>query len=141
MNAEQAIDCIKTTILPFIDEIKASETNVKLLWDGAKPHIAANVTQFLEDNDINYYKFGGHPINHECGYPPNSPDMNPIELIFGILQQQVSIRHPQTINELQKVVEEEWKNISVNTIRACYERLKKVIPYVISNNGDIYSEK
>ena len=45
------------------------------------------LAKFLEENQINYYGFGGNPINYECGYPPNSPDMNPIELIFGILEE------------------------------------------------------
>ena len=99
------------------------------------------LAKFLDENQINYYGFGGNPINYECGYPPNSPDMNPIELIFGILEEGVSKRHPQTISELKEIVEEEWEKITIETIRKCFKRLQKVMPYVSSHKGDIYFEK
>ena len=51
-------------------------------------------------------------------HPPNSPDLNPIEGIWLILKERVRQRTWHSIAELKQVVQEEWRKIDQNEIRA-----------------------
>jgi hypothetical protein len=44
-------------------------------------------------------------------WPANSPDLNPIELLWSVLKAAVRKFHPQTIDELKAVLQAAWKSI------------------------------
>ena len=50
------------------------------------------------------------------GWPARSPDLNPIERLWAILQVRVSRHSPRTIDELEAAVLEEWAAVSTATI-------------------------
>ena len=50
-------------------------------------------------------------------WPSMSPDLNPIEHLWGILKRQVEHHSPSSIQVLNKVVLEEWKKIDVAICR------------------------
>ena len=54
----------------------------------------------MDENKIDYIPCGGVPINENNEYPPNSPDMNPIENVFGYWQSQILHQNPQNMEEL-----------------------------------------
>ena len=62
----------------------------------------------MDDKKINYVPYGGKPVETLNGYPPNSPDLNPIENVFSYWDKQVSERKPQNIDELIKIVKGKW---------------------------------
>ena len=56
-------------------------------------------------------------------WPPCSPDLNPIENIWGILKSKVWSRFPRTVDELWKVAQEEWDLIPQQTIQSLIESM------------------
>ena len=52
------------------------------------------------------------------GWPPNSPDLSPIEQIWAIIKKRISSYEtfPKTKEELRDAVLREWNNISQETI-------------------------
>ncbi len=76
-------------------------------------------------------KYGEVPIILQ--WPPQSPDLNPIENLWNELKLRVRKRLPQTLNELEKFVLEEWEQIPDDHIKNYCEsfedRLKKVIEF------------
>jgi hypothetical protein len=40
------------------------------------------------------------------GWPPDAPDLNPIEMIWGIIKARVEKLRPQTIKELPRTIQE-----------------------------------
>ncbi len=64
-----------------------------------------------------------------------SPDLNPIEHLWGILKRNVEERKVSTIHQLSDVVMEEWKRTPVATCEALVNSMLKRVKAVLENNG------
>ncbi len=64
-------------------------------------------------------------------WPSNSPDLNPIENLWAIVKRNVELRQPKNLSELERFLEEEWKNIPnsllINLVDSMSQRCKEVI--------------
>lgn len=73
-----------------------------LMDDNARPHRARVVTQYLQGETI-----------QRMDWPARSPDLNPIEQAWDMLQRRILSRNPQprTRQELANMLEQEWQQI------------------------------
>ena len=138
MNTDTTIESFSNYLLPFIQKIKGE--NYIVLMDGARCHTSQRTQSWLNENKINYIPYGGKPIETINGYPLHSPDLNPIENVFSYWQDRVSRRNPKTIEQLIKIVKEEWSLIPLKIIRNCIHRLSKVMIWVDAHNEEYYNE-
>ena len=64
-------------------------------------------------------------------WPSQSPDLNPIEMLWNDLKRVVHTRHPKNISELKQFCKEEWSKIPpdrcAGLIRNYIKRLVEVI--------------
>jgi transposase len=64
-------------------------------------------------------------------WPSNSPDANPIENVWSVLERRVEKRHPSSIDELDRFLKEEWKKVDksllINLIRSMKTRCMGLI--------------
>jgi hypothetical protein len=67
--------------------------------DNARPHMARVVNEFLDEVGINRME-----------WPPRSPDLNPIEHVWDMIEKKVKVRipAPATQDEMFPVLQEEW---------------------------------
>ncbi len=68
-------------------------------------------------------------------WPSMSPDLNPIENLWGILKWKVEERKFSNIHQLCDVVMEEWKRTPVATCEALVNSMPKRIKAVLENIG------
>ncbi len=68
-------------------------------------------------------------------WPSMSPDLNPIEHLWGILKRKVEERKVSNIHQLHDVVMEEWKRTPVATCEALVNSMPKRVKAVLENNG------
>ncbi len=68
-------------------------------------------------------------------WPSMSPDLNPIEHLWGILKRKVEERKVSNIHQLRDVVMEEWKRTPVTTCEALVNSMPKRVKAVLENNG------
>ncbi len=68
-------------------------------------------------------------------WPSMSPDLNPIEHLWGILKRKVEERKFSNIHQLRDVVMEEWKRTPVATCEALVNSMLKRVKAVLVNNG------
>ena len=107
--------CLKPLVRTFKDR------DGWLLQDGASCHTAATTGTFIEERGIQVLQ----------GWPARSPDLNPIETLWGILAVKVSARGPSGQEELEDFIQQEWDRISQATVDALVlsfrSRLRKVV--------------
>ncbi len=64
-----------------------------------------------------------------------SPDLNPIEHMWGILKRKVEKHHVSNIQQLLDGIMEEWKRMPATTCAALVNSMPRRIKAVLDNNG------
>jgi len=96
-----------------------------LQQDRATPHTAKLTSKWLDQKNIPHFLT-----------PPNSPDLNPIELIWNIMEARVAKRSPATKEELVAAIKREWQRISQEEINGCILHSQKLRAPVVHRNGN-----
>jgi hypothetical protein len=97
-----------------------------LMDDNARPHRARLVNDYLNSETI-----------QRMDWPAYSPDLNPIEHAWDILQQRISKRPqaPNTLQELADALEEEWHQIPQADFRNLVQSFPRRCRAVIQARG------
>lgn len=97
-----------------------------LMDDNARPHRARVVSRFLEEETI-----------QRMDWPAKSPDINPIEHAWDMLQHRITARNrqPETCQELANALVEEWQRIPRASIRRLISSFTRRCRAVICARG------
>lgn len=124
LNANNYIrDILADHVVPFAPFIGP---DFLLMQDNARPHTARCVMRYLQEVDIEL-----------LGWPPMSPDTNPIEHAWDELGRRVKARpvRPETLQELKMALVEEWESIDQNVIRHLIESMPRRIQALLDVRG------
>ena len=118
-------DILKPNVLPY----KQAHPNMVFQHDGAGPHRANIVKDWLRENDIEVLT-----------WPAQSPDLNLIENLWNMLKEEVGpLNHigPNQKEELVEVVNEAWSRIKRKrtVLTKLYNSMKKRLQEVIDKAG------
>ena len=68
-------------------------------------------------------------------WPSNSPDLDPIENVWGIMKKNIEKRNPQTTAQLKQIVLKEWDAIDKDDLKALVGSTKPRCEEVFQRNG------
>ena len=71
-------------------------------------------------------------------WPSNSPDLNPIENLWGIVKNNVEMRMPKNLGELESFMEEEWNRIPESMLINLVGSMRRRCELIIENNGGCF---
>lgn len=71
------------------------------------------------------------------GWPPNSPDLNPLRKVWTELKNRVKRRKPRTMRSLKRVTLNEWPKIPRTLIRTSINCIPGIINNVVHMKGDV----
>ena len=92
--------------------------------DNDPKHTAGKIKEYLQNADINVLE-----------WPPYSPDLNPIEHLWKVLDEQTIERRPKNENGLYELLKNEWANIPKETIEKLVKSMPRRCATVIENDG------
>jgi transposase len=68
-------------------------------------------------------------------FPPYSPDLNPIENLWGILKARVESRLARTTDEVERVLKEEWEALDAELLTSLAHSMPTRCAAVVANRG------
>ena len=143
VNAWAAISFFGKTSLHLYEENLGSEGYLKILeahsnelvradWrkykfqqDNAPLHWTDDIMRWFEEKGIELLQ-----------WPSNSPDLNPIENIWGWIKAEVKRENPKTMKQLRNSLQKNWERIDLNFIKPYVESLPRRFELYIENGGE-----
>ena len=125
MNARRLATILEAGLVPFISE-RFSDGH-RLFHDNDPKHASGLIENFFECNNINWWPT-----------PPESPDLNPIENVWGSLKQYLRNNYkPKNLQELKDGIEQFWVTLTPEVCKRYIDHIpKKVIPKIVDVQGE-----
>ena len=79
-------------------------------------------------------------VLHPLTWPPQSPDLNPIELVWDELDRTVKERQPASGQHMWEHLQDSWKSIPGDYLMKLVERMPRVCKAVIKAKGGYFEE-
>ncbi len=121
MNSQMYCSILKEKMLP---SLRALGRRALFQHDNDPKHTSKATVGFLKKNRVKVIQ-----------WPSMSPDLNPIEHLWGILKRQVEHHSPSSIQSLKEVILEEWKKIDLAKCRQLVHSMPRRLGAVIKNHG------
>ena len=124
MDAPRLKQILEVGLLPFIQEVYPD--GHRLYQDNDPKHTSICVSDFFEDNGVVWWPT-----------PPESPDLNPIELIWGSLKQYLrNTFKPNNLDELKQGIQQFWNSLTPAVCQKYISHINKVIPKIVEVKGE-----
>jgi len=95
-----------------------------LQQDNARPHVSLSSKKFFEDHGLKV-----------MDWPANSPDLNPIENLWGILKRKMAPLKKPPVAEWKVMINEMWSSLSHDTVSGFIESMPRRIQSCIEAGG------
>ena len=93
--------------------------------DGAPPHTAKSVIQWLDDCEIEFIR----------DWPGNSPDISPIENLWRLIKKKLEGKDVSSVPRLEAAIREAWNKIPFSTLRNLALSIPNRLRSVKKRNG------
>ena len=121
MNGTRYREVLEEHLLPFKD-IHGFEI---FMHDGAPCHKTLAVKSFLQENDIDILE-----------WPGNSPDLNPIENVWGFMKRKLRSMDTSSVPRMVKVIKDVWlRELDPEYFRKLSHSMPKRIAEVLQKKG------
>lgn len=121
MNSTMYCEILKEKMLPSLRKLGRKAV---FQHDNDPKHTSKQTAAFLKKQKVKVME-----------WPSMSPDLNPIEHLWGILKRKVESRHVSNIQQLREIIADEWQNIPAETCVNLVNSMPSRIDAVIKNNG------
>ena len=104
------------------------DENMPLVWrfrnDNDPKHTSKVVTEWLQSNGVSVLK-----------WPAQSPDLNPIENLWEIVDRKIRVRNYTNKRDLIDAIKTEWQKIPMETINSLIDSMPRRCEAVLKNKG------
>ncbi|VDH93368.1 Hypothetical predicted protein [Mytilus galloprovincialis] len=115
---------LRQTLLPFIQDVYPDKHRFQ--QDNDPKHRSILSKNFMKSNNINWW---------EC-WPSESPDLNPIEMVWNMLKRRLAKKDLKTKEDLETALEDFWTtDLTVECCNRFIDHLYKVVPTVMIVQG------
>lgn len=124
MNSKKYLDMLEDVMVPFSEEFMGEDFIFQ--QDNAAIHVSRESKAWFEDRGIDL-----------LDWPARSPDLNPIENLWGIMARRVyhGQRHFSTVQELEVAIRQVWREINIELLESLINSMPSRVFKVIQRNG------
>jgi transposase len=97
------------------------------MQDGATSHTCRSTKQYLD----------GKAVSLLSNWPARSPDLNPIETLWSLVQRRVSESYPDTYDELCAAIDQSFSAVDMKTVNSLVASFPSRCARVVANQGVI----
>jgi len=95
------------------------------MQDNAPAHSAEFTKHWLKQN-----------VKEVLEHPPQSPDLNPIEMMWAIMKRQIEKENSRNLTELKLSIQAAWEKIDNETVKKCIDHIHFIIQEIIKKKGE-----
>jgi transposase len=123
INGENYLQLLKDVVLP---EIEASMVPIIFQHDNAPAHKKASVTTFLSQQNYETLQ-----------WPPQSPDLSPIEWVWNIIKMKMKAMtpRPRTMATMRNAILDIWDNLEDSTREKTIDTFRARCRQCVARNG------
>ena len=124
MNAQRLKRILEVGLIPFINEL--FPTGHRVYQDQDPKHKSEFIADFFDEQGIVWWVT-----------PPESPDLNPIENIWGSLKQYLCNTYkPRNLHELKEGIQQFWITLTPEVCQQYIGHIQQNVPKIIEVNGE-----
>eukprot|EP01038_Epipyxis_sp_PR26KG_P017607 gene17607-24461_t len=106
--------------------------------DNDPKHCAMSVRHYINNQrfpqfNLLPFMFGGKDDSFR--WPAQSPDLNPIENLWSIIDQKIKLRRPNNEEDLFEIIQNTWNNLDTTLLTKLADSMPARVRAVIANNG------
>ena len=127
VGAQEFKEVMQKQLVPQAKKIFADAHVSQHTWliDNAPTHSAKTTKQYFSSKGIQYTK----------NWPPNSPDLNPIENVWAWMKHRVYAKHHNTLAELKAAVQAAWADLPDSTCKTLMHSLQRRKDVCLERDG------
>lgn len=126
VNAQKYVEILEASLLPSVGDLIQDQDAFIFQHDGAACHTAKSTKCWLRNKSIN-----------TMDWPSSSPDMNPIESLWGIMKRRLRSDPQRTVPELRQKIEEIWNSVEPIECKRLLDSMPARISALIGSKGDV----
>ena len=124
MDAVRYQQILESSLVPFIQSCYPA--GHRFQQDNDPKHTSGYIEEYFKSRKINWWRT-----------PPESPDLNPIENVWGSLKQYLrNTFKPKNLSELQEGIQRFWQTLTPQVCQRYINHLHKVIPKILEVDGE-----
>ena len=129
INSRSYINIIKPVLLPYIKNNFKDYDKYYFVQDNASCHNSRFTMNWFNKHKVNILK-----------WPATSPDLNPTENLWDIIDKKLTNYYLTTVNDLQQAILKLWLEIPVETCENLVQLMPRRINSCISAKGNCFSK-
>ena len=125
IDSQCYVEILEEYMAPSVPYCVDDEKDYIFQQDNASIHKSMKTKKYFQDNDITVLDF-----------PPYSPDLNPIENLWGIVKRNLYKNGPyKSINKLSEAFSREWSNITPELCKKLIDSMEDRLKAVVKAKG------